>query len=115
MADRPRRPARLTLTYLSGARSDYAALSPDEKQAARATLAGLAHGAVTAKALGERHVSGNLTGFARIKFDVPGQHPLGLRLVYRLTGPATAEVFAIGRRADHEIDRLVVDRVRGET
>lgn len=112
MTHRGGRPPRLTLSYLSDARSDYAALTPDAQQAARATLDDLARGAVTGKALGERHVSGDLTGFARVKFDVPGRHPQTLRLVYRLTGPATAEVFAIGRRDDHEIYRLAVYRVR---
>ena len=109
------RPPRLTLIYLSGSRRDYATLSLDEQRAARAILDDLSRGAVTGKALGERRVSGDLTGFLRVRFDVPGRHPQKLRLVYRLTGPNTAEVFAIGRRDDHEIYRLAADRLRGET
>jgi hypothetical protein len=35
----------------------------------------LAHGRVIGKELGDRHVSGNLTGFARVKFDGSGHRP----------------------------------------
>ena len=56
----------------------------------------LAHGRVIGKELGDRHVSGNLTGFARVKFDVPGQRPQRFRLIYRgaIRLPAGASITA---------------------
>lgn len=39
------------------------------------------------KALGDRHVSGDLTGLYRLKFDIDDHHPQRYRLVYcRLAG-----------------------------
>ena len=104
-------PERFTLTYDPSIAEDLAALDPDERHAARAILDDLARGAVTGKELGGRHVSGDLTGYARVKFDVPGRHPQLLRLVYRQLGPDARRVFAIGRRDDHAVYLLAVDRL----
>jgi hypothetical protein len=49
-----------------------AAYGPEVIAAVRTALDDLAHGRVTGKALGARRVSGDLTGLARVKFDVPG-------------------------------------------
>lgn len=38
----------------------------------------------TGKQLGQRHVSGDLTGCRRLRFDRPGQRPQRFRIVYRL-------------------------------
>lgn len=48
-----------------------AAYGPEVVAAARGALDDLAHGRVTGKALGDRHVSGDLTGLASVKFDTP--------------------------------------------
>lgn len=77
----------------------------------RAVLDDLAHGRVTGKALGERNVSGNLTGLARVKFDLPDQRPRRFRVVYRQVDDATREVIAIGRRDDHAIYRAAAKRL----
>ncbi|MGH3793490.1 MAG: hypothetical protein ACRDSP_01230 [Pseudonocardiaceae bacterium] len=58
----------------------------DEKlaDAALATLDDIAHHRQCGKLLGQRNVSGDLTGLYRLRFDVPGQHPPRFRIVYRL-------------------------------
>jgi hypothetical protein len=71
---RPRKPPRYTVIPHPNAIVDVAALAihgPEVVAAAEAIADDLAHGRVIGKELGDRHVSGNLTGFARVKFDVP--------------------------------------------
>jgi hypothetical protein len=84
---------------------------PEIAAAARAALDDLRRGRVRGKQLGERHVSGNLTGYARVKFDLPGQRPQRFRLVYRQIDDKTLEVVAFGRRGEHAVYRDVVDRL----
>jgi hypothetical protein len=43
-------------------------------------------------------VSGDLTGLARVKFDVPGSLPPRFRLFYRQVDGATCEIVVIGLR-----------------
>ena len=114
MTHRPRKPPRVSLTFRAGTREDFIALSPEEREATRSILDDLARGSVTGKALGDRHVTGDLTGLYRIRFDVPGRHRRLLRVVYRPTGPDTAEVFAIGHRDDHEVYRVAAERLQDE-
>lgn len=57
----------------------------------------LAHGRVTGKALGVRHVTADLTALARVKFDVAGQRPERYRLAYREIGQ-TRDIIAFGLR-----------------
>ena len=75
----PARPRpRYTLIPRSEATANIVALADhgsDVVAAAAAITDDLAHGRVSGKALGLRNVSGNLTGLARVKFDVPGQRP----------------------------------------
>jgi hypothetical protein len=71
----------------------------------------LAHGRVIGKQLGDRNVSGNLTGFARVKFDVPGQRPQRFRLIYRQLDDTTCEIVAIGTRDEHAIYRAAAQRL----
>ena len=73
--------------------------------------AAFAHGRVIGKGLGERHVSGNTTGFARVKFDVSGQRPQRFRLIYRQLDDATLEIVAIGPRDEHAIYRAAAQRL----
>jgi len=73
-----RRPSKLAHYRLIGhpaITDDLAALAaygPEVVTALRVALDDLAHGRVTGKALGVRHVSGDLTGLASVKFDLPG-------------------------------------------
>ena len=79
---RPRKPPRYTVIPHPDATADVAALAAYglEVVAAAVTIADdLAHGRVIGKELGERQVSGNLTGFARVKFDVSAQRPQRFR------------------------------------
>ena len=53
----------------------------------------------------------DLTGLARVKFDVPGQRPQRFRLVYRQLDGTTREIIAIGPREQHAIYRLAASRL----
>lgn len=76
--------------------------------AAFAAADGIAAGKLTGKKLGERRVSGDLTGLNRIRFDVPGApgNPR-FRIVFAITGANAAppepvvRVIAIGPRVSH--------------
>lgn len=72
---RREKPPRYRLISHPDVPDDLAALiafGADAVEAARVALDDLAHGRVTGKALGERQVSGDLTGLASVKFDPPG-------------------------------------------
>ena len=89
-----------------------AAYGPEVVAAARAALDDLAHGRVTGKALGDRHVSGDLTGLASVQFDTPDSPTRRFRLVYGDIDAETRGVLAIGARDEHAIYRLAVERIR---
>lgn len=113
MTQPPARPPH-TLIPRQEAAADVAALGdhgPDVVAAALAITDDLAHGRVIGKALGTRNVSGDLTGLARVKFDVPGQRPQRFRLVYRQLDDTTREIVAIGLREQHAIYRLAASRL----
>ncbi|MDQ6838736.1 MAG: type II toxin-antitoxin system RelE/ParE family toxin [Actinomycetota bacterium] len=96
--------------------ADVAALAAYGQEvvaAATSTIDDLAHGRVVGKNLGQRHVSGNLTGFARVKFDVPGTRPPRFRLVYRQVDQGNREIVAIGSRDEHAIYSVAVRRLAG--
>jgi hypothetical protein len=60
---------------------ELAECGPDVVDAARTMLEGLARGSVTGKPVGDRNVSGDLSGLASVKFDAPGEHRRRLRLI----------------------------------
>lgn len=66
---------------------------------------------MTGKALGARHVSGDLTGLASVKFDVPGSPTRRFRLVYGEIDADTRGVLAMGVRNAHAIYRLAAKRI----
>ncbi len=108
------RPARFTLTIGLEVESDLAeihALDPAVLDAAQTVLDDLAHGRVTGKDLGDRNVSGDLTGLARVKFDLPDERPQRFRVVYRQVDAATRDVVAIGRRDEHAIYQAAAKRL----
>lgn len=110
------KPARYRLSAHPALPDDLAALAvygPQVAAAARTALDDLAHGRVTGKLLGARHVSGDLTGLASVKFDVPGSPTRRFRLVYGAIDAETRGVLAIGPRDEHAIYRLAVQRVQG--
>jgi len=107
------RPARYQLTFHLAVETDPDALDPDALDAAQAILDDLAYGRVTGKALGARHISGDLTGLARVKFDTPDQRPQRFRLLYRQVNLATLDVLAIGLRDQHAIYRTAANRIGG--
>ncbi|MGH9078185.1 MAG: hypothetical protein ACRDY0_12175 [Acidimicrobiales bacterium] len=65
---------------------------------------------MTGKALGDRHVSGDLTGLASVKFDVSSSPTRRFRLVYGYIDGETRGVLAIGVRHEHAVYRLAVER-----
>ncbi len=66
---------------------------------------------MTGKRLGERHVTGDLTGLATVKFDVQDSPTRRFRLVYADIDTNTRGVLAIGVREEHAIYRLAVERM----
>jgi hypothetical protein len=66
---------------------------------------------VSGKLLGDRHVSGDLTGLASVKFDTPDTPTRRFRLVYGEVDGNTRGVLAIGVRDAHAIYRLAVARM----
>ena len=109
------KPARYRLISHPDVPDDLTALSTygaDAITAARVALDDLAHGQLTGKALGDRRVSGDLTGLASVKFDVPGSPTRRFRLVYADIDATTRGVLAIGVREEHAIYRLAVQRFR---
>lgn len=104
-------PARFERRYAPAVVGDLAVLRTINARlvdAALAALEDLAFGRQVGKLLGDRHVTGDLTGLSRLRFDLPGQHPLRFRIVYRLLDNGTGErpeieVLAIGERADHVV------------
>ncbi len=72
----------------------------------------LAFGRQVGKLLGERHVTGDLTGLARLRFDLAGVRRPRFGIVYRLVQDDTVlEVLAIGERADHVVYRDTLARL----
>ena len=111
---RPVKPPRYDVIPLPEAAADIVALSvhgPDVVAAAAAAIDDLAHGRVLGKSLGARDVSGDLTGIARVKFDIPGQRPQRFRLLYRQLDDTTREVIAVGPREQHAIYRIAARRL----
>jgi len=111
-----RRPRRYDVIPGDEVLDDVAALGaygPEVVAAAASIIDDLAHGRVSGKDLGLRHVSGDLTGLARVKFDVPGRRPPRFRLVYRQIDDSTREVLAMGPRDERAIYRTAVRRLAG--
>ena len=97
------RPPRYTLILRPEAAADVVTLAAhgsDVVAAAAAIVDDLAHGRVVGKELGDRNVSGDLTGLARVKFDIGGQRPQRFRLIYRQLDDTTREIIAIGPREE---------------
>jgi hypothetical protein len=114
---RPREPARYRLSAHPAIPDDLTSLTvygTEAVQAARQALDDLAYGRVTGKALGVRHVSGDLRGLASVKFDVPASPTKRFRLVYAEIEPRTRGVIAIGVRDEHAIYRLAADRLAAD-
>jgi hypothetical protein len=86
-------------------------VDPAALEAAQAIIDDLAQGRVHGKLLSERRVSGDLTGLARVKFDIPNRRPQRFRLIYRQTDEDTRHVVAVGVRDEHAIYRTAVRRV----
>jgi hypothetical protein len=131
-ADQPRgrtrpttrvRAAKFERRYAPAVVDDLTALGsvdPGLVDAALAAVEDLAFGRQRGKLLGQRHVSGDLTGLARLRFDRPGQHPSRYRIVFRVIDDDDAndrgqlpmiEVLAIGERADHVVYRDTLARL----
>ncbi len=91
-------------------------VDPALVNAALAAVEDLAFGRRRGKLLGERHITGNLTGLARLRFDLPGQQRPRFRIVYRLLEDSAnllpvIEVLAIGERSDHLVYRDTLARL----
>jgi hypothetical protein len=108
------RPGCYRLTFALDVPADLVAVQktdPAALEAAQAIIDDLAHGRVRGKLLGERRVSGDLTGLARVKFDIPSRRPQRFRLIYQQVDESTRHVVAIGVRDEHAIYRTALRRV----
>ena len=94
--------------------SAMAANGPEVVAALRVVLDDLAHGRLTGKALGARRVSGDLTGLASVKFDLPDSPTRRFRLVYADLDVSTRGLLAVGVRDEHAIYRLAAVRLETE-
>ena len=78
------------LSWTAPARNDVVALAAEQGTdvagAALAAATDVEFGRRRGKALGERNVTGNLSGLFRVKFDLPDHRPERFRLVYRHVG-----------------------------
>lgn len=114
-----RRPPRYEVVPGGEVLDDVVALGaygPEVVAATASIIDDLAHGRVSGKDLGLRHVSGDLAGLARVKFDVLGRRPPRFRLVYRQVDGSTREILAVGPRDEHAIYRTAVSRLaRGKS
>lgn len=109
------KPARYQLSAHPAVAEDLltlAAYGPQVVSAARAALHDLAHGRVIGKLLGVRRVSGDLTGLASVKFEIPSSPTRRFRLIYGDLDAETRGVVAIGARSEHGIYRLAVARMQ---
>jgi hypothetical protein len=89
-----------------------AEVEPGLVDAALAAVEDLAFARQRGKLLGQRHVTGDLSGLSRLRFDLPDQRPLRFRIVYRLINNDTViEVLAIGERSDHVVYRDTLARL----
>ncbi len=86
--------------------------------AALRAITDLAEHRKTGKALGLRHVSGDLTGCRRLRFDLPGERPQRFRIIYRLLPDDqrcdTVEVIAVGPRGGHAAYQAAVARLTSD-
>lgn len=109
-----KRAPRFVLSFVPLVAADILALEeidPAAVDAAEGILDDLAHGRVTGKPLGARHISGDLTGLARVKFDLADRRPQRFRLLYRQPKDAILEIIAIGPRDEHAIYRAAAQRL----
>ena len=81
------------------------------------TAPDLAYHRKKGKALGDRRVTGDLTGCYRTRFDLPGERTERFRVVYRLVPaerPHTIEVIAIGPRGGHAAYDAAIARLTSD-
>jgi len=75
------------LNWTASARNDVVALTAEQGAdvagAALIAATDVGYGRRRGKALGDRNVTGNLSGLFRVKFDLAGHRPERFRLVYR--------------------------------
>jgi len=103
------------LSWTASARNDAVALAAAQgADIAGATLIAatdVEYGPRRGKALGDRNVTGNLSGLFRVKFDLAGHRPERFRLVYRHVGAELGEIVVVGERDEHAIYRDALARL----
>jgi len=101
------------LSWTAPARNDVVALAAEQGTdvagAALAAATDVEFGRRRGKALGERNVTGNLSGLFRVKFDRPER----FRLVYRHVGAELVEIVVVGERDEHAVYRDALTRLTG--
>jgi hypothetical protein len=98
--------------WAQGAFDDLMALNATDSALADSALAvidDVLHHRKRGKQLGERRVSGDLSGLFRLKFDVDGQQIARYRLVYELKAD-TVLIWGLGLRENHAVYQSIVSR-----
>jgi len=105
------------LSWTAPARNDVVALAAEQGTdvagAALAAATDVEFGRRRGKALGDRNVTGNLSGLFRVKFDLPDHRPERFRLVYRHVGAELVEIVVVGERDEHAVYRDALTRLTG--
>jgi len=103
-----------TLEWIDGIETDFAALAALDSRLvgiARTVAFDVANHHRHGKALGARNVSGDLGGFYRLCFDVPGQRVQRFRLVYDRPDATTIRIVSLGEREGSSVYRALAQRL----
>jgi len=106
------RPTPFEECWAEGALEDLQGLDASDTSVGDAELEAVddvLHHRKRGKALGERNVSGDLSGLYRVKFDTPGSAVERYRFLYGLEG-STVTVWGFGPRRNHAVYKLIVAR-----
>jgi len=93
---RTERQPHYRLSWTASARSDVVAFTAEQGTdiagAALIAATDVEYGRRRGKALGDRNVTGNLSGLFRVKFDLAGNRPERFRLIYCHVGAELVEI-----------------------
>ena len=103
------------LEWADGIEADFVRLAAVNRQLvpiARQLAFDVANHHAIGKALGKRNVSGDLSGYYRLRFDLPKHRPLRFRLVYsQPVGTDKVKIITVGERDEHSVYREALVRI----
>jgi len=102
------------LEWIDGIETDFvdlATVDPRLVGIARAIALDVANHHRHGKALGRRNISGDLSGFYRLSFDVPEQRVQRFRLIYDRPDDSTIRIVGLGEREGSAVYRALAQRL----